>query len=408
MKYMVLLGDGMADWPLPAYEGRTPLQVAHTPALDRLARQGITGLFCPIPEGLPPGSDVGNLSLFGYDPRTTFGGRAPIEAANQGIPMNEDQVAFRCNLVTLADGVMQDFTAGHITSAEGARLMASLNDRLPKRFPAVFHPGVSYRHLTVLTATPSCTVDHCIALTCEPPHNITGQAYTPFLPKGEAAALVMDLMACAQEILRDHPVNAARIQDGLAPANSIWLWGQGKSPAMATYQDKFGITGAVISAVDLVKGIGKLAGLEVIDVPGATGWIDTNYEGKITAGLKALETHDFIYIHIEAPDEAAHQGRADLKIRAIEDFDRFIVGPALAYQEKHPDCRILAAPDHFTTIETKTHAGGPLPFALSGPGIVPNGGLAYSEADAAQTGLVLPDAHTLVARMFQDPTIRFG
>jgi len=408
MKYMVLLGDGMADWPLAEYEGRTPLQVAQTPAMDRLARQGISGLFCPIPEGLPPGSDVGNLSLFGYDPRTTFGGRAPIEAANQGIPLAEDQVAFRCNLVTLEDALMQDFTAGHITSAEGARLMASLNDHLPKRFPAVFHPGVSYRHLTVFTATPACTVDHCVALTCEPPHNITGQPYAPFLPKGHAAELVMDLMASAQDILRDHPVNKLRIQAGHPPANSIWLWGQGKSPAMATYRDKFGIAGAVISAVDLIKGIGKLAGLDVIDVPGATGWIDTDYEGKIAAGLKALDTHDFIYIHVEAPDEAAHQGRADLKICAIEDFDRRIVAPALAYQQKNPNCRILAAPDHFTAIETKTHAGGPLPFALAGPGIAPNGGLAYSEADAARTGLRLPDAHTLVARMFKDPSICFG
>ncbi len=408
MKYMVLLGDGMADWPLPAYDGRTPLQVAQTPAMDRLANEGVSGLFSPIPEGLPPGSDVGNLSLFGYDPRQTFGGRAPIEAANQGISLTDHQVAFRCNLVTLQDGVMRDFTAGHITSAEGAVLMAALNEGMRDRFPTMFHPGVSYRHLVVFTGTPECTPDDCVALMCEPPHNITGQPYKSFLPKGKVAELVLEMMSCSQEILRNHPVNAARIQAGHAPASSIWLWGQGKSPAMATYQEKFGITGAVISAVDLVKGIGKLAGLDVIDVPGATGWIDTDYEGKIAAGLEALETRDFVYIHLEAPDEAAHQGRADLKIRAIEDFDRRIVAPAMAYQKTHPECRILVAPDHYTTIETKTHAGGPLPFALSGYGITPNGGSAYSETDATRTGLSLPDAHTLVAQMFQDSAISFS
>lgn len=409
MKYLVLLGDGMADWPLAEYGNRTPLEVASTPAMDRVAQLGVLGAFCPIPEGLPPGSDVGNLSLFGYDPRKTFGGRAPIEAARQGLTLAENQVAFRCNLVTLADGAMQDFTAGHISTEEAARIIPTLNETLGKEFPVSFHTGVSYRHILLVTADAAPSVEDLVLLECTPPHDIIGQAWLAHLPRGAAADFIGGLMARSQEMLPSHPVNAARRGSGKPPVTSIWLWGQGKAPAIEPYSTKFGLRGAVISAVDLVKGIGVLAGFDVIDVPGATGWIDTNYAGKIEAALDALDTHDFVYVHVEAPDEAAHQGRADLKIQAIEDFDAKVVAPGLAYVEAHSEeCRLLVAPDHFTTIATKTHAGGPAPFAMCGAGIAAQSpGLVYSEKDALASGIMAPEGHALVERFIQDREILF-
>jgi len=405
VKYLVLLGDGMADWPLAAYGGRTPLEVAHTPSMDRIASLGILGQFCPIPEGLPAGSDIGNLSLFGYDPRTSFCGRAPIEAARQGIALSRDQVAFRCNLVTLSDGRMRDFTAGHISTDEGAALISALNAALGREFGVSFYPGVSYRHLTIATASPGVSVDDLVSLECTPPHDITGQAWAAHLPRGVVADWAGAMIQRSQALLPDHPVNRRRCAEGKPPATSAWFWGQGKTPSMESYRTKFGITGAVISAVDLVNGIGVLAGLEVISVPGATGWIDTNYEGKIGAALAALGRHDFVYVHVEAPDETGHQGRADLKIQAIEDFDRRIVAPALAYYAAHPETRLLVAPDHFTVIETKTHAGGPLPFAICGAGITPNGFREYSERAAAETGVLLEEGFRLTQKMLRDPVM---
>jgi len=407
VKYLILLGDGMADWPLPDYDNRTPIEIAKTPAMDALVARGVTGQFCPIPDGLAPGSDIGNLSMFGYDPRAAFRGRAPIEAANQGIQLADNQVAYRCNLVCIQDGKMKDFTAGHITTEEAAEIIPALNDSLGKEFPARFHTGVSYRHLAIVDHSVDATLNQMVRMECEPPHNITDKEVTPWLPKGNGNAMIHAMIARSQEVLRDHPVNERRIAEAKAPATSIWLWGQGKAPEMEPYAERFGLTGAVISAVDLVKGIGVCAGLDVIDVPGATGWIDTNYEGKVQAGLKALDDHDFVYIHLEAPDETAHQGRADLKIQAIEDFDARIVAPCLAYLDQHPDLRILVAPDHFTTIETKTHAGGPVPFGLCGQGITPDGNTAYSERIAATTGVLIEEGYTLIERMFRDSNLVF-
>ncbi len=406
MKYIILLGDGMADWPLPQYDGRTPLQVAQTPAMDRAVQLGVLGQFRPIPEGLAAGSDIGNLSCFGYNPRLCFCGRAPIEAANMGVSLAEDEVAFRCNLVTLQDGVMKDFTSGHISSEEGAEIIVTLNETLAKEFPVTFYPGVSYRHLAVVQATDAST-DDLAAVDCTPPHNITTQAWEPHLPKGGAESLIRALMARSQEVLRVHGVNQKRIAADKLPATSIWLWGQGKAPSMPTYAEQYGLSGAVVSAVDLVKGIGVLAGLEVLNVPGATGWLDTNYEGKIHAALDALNRHDFVYVHVEAPDETAHQGRADLKIQAIEDFDKRIVAPAMAYLEQHPDTRILIAPDHITAIETMTHAGGEMPFALCGAGVPRNGFARYTEQDAAQSGILITEGCELVRRMLREASLHF-
>jgi len=408
VKYIIVLGDGMADWPLPAYDNRTPLEIARIPAIDEVVKRGTLGQFCPIPDGLPPGSDIGNLSMFGYNPRQAFRGRAPIEAANQGIALADNEVAFRCNLVTLENGMMRDFTAGHISTEEGAAIMVTLNETLGQEFPIRFFPGVSYRHLSLVPDSAQASLEALVALECEPPHNVTDKAVAPYLPKGEGQELIRAMMTRSAEVLVDHPVNQARMAAGQLPATSIWLWGQGKAPQMEPYSSKFGISGAVISAVDLVKGMGRLAGLEVIEVPGATGWIDTNYEGKLSAGLDALNRHDFVYIHLEAPDETAHQGRADLKIQAIEDLDARVVKPCLAYLDAHPDTRLLVAPDHFTTIETKTHAGGPVPFALCGAGIACNGHEHYTEKDAATTGVLIEEGYQLLHHIIQDATINFA
>jgi len=402
VKYIVLLGDGMADHPLDAHNGRTAIEAAKTPHMDRMAAEGCTGLFCPIPEGLPPGSDVGNLSVFGYDPRQVFSGRAAIEAASQDIVLGDDEVAFRCNIVTLNEGRMEDFTSGHITTEEAALLMDSLNEALSPQFPIRLHTGVSYRHTGVIKAHDGCTIEDMEKTICEPPHNITGRAYADYLPKGPAAQLLRSLMKASEPVLRDHPVNVKRREAGLAPAVSLWPWGQGRALTLKSYRECFNLSGAVISAVDLVKGIGVCAGLEIINVPGATGWIDTDYEGKVAAGLDALNRHDFLYLHVEAPDEAAHQGNSALKIQAIEEFDARIVGPFLDYLNTHPDTRILAAPDHFTLISTKTHASGPVPFVMCGKGIEQGSAQEYGEGAAAATGIVVEEGFRLIHHFFQN------
>ncbi|MBI5095715.1 MAG: cofactor-independent phosphoglycerate mutase [Candidatus Hydrogenedentes bacterium] len=401
MRYLVLLGDGMADFPLAELDGRTPLEAAFTPAMDEMAKRGMSGLFCPIPANLPPGSDIGNLSMFGYNPNETFTGRAPLEAANQGISLADDQVAFRCNLVSLGDGLMRDLSSGHITTEEAAVLIAALNEALSK-YPVKFHPGVSYRHLAIVTAG-AISAEDLARIDCTPPHNIPDKPYADYLPQGAGSDLINALIRQSQPVLEKHPVNAARIANGKAPATSAWLWGQGRAPSLATYRDRFGISGAVISAVDLVNGIGVCAGFEVIRVPGATGYLDTNYEGKVSAALDALNRHDFVFVHVEAPDETSHQGRTDLKIQAINDFDRRIVAPCLEYAHRAGDVRVLVAPDHITAISTRTHAGGPVPFALCGPGITPNGCRAYNEREAAAKGVLFPDGYRLVPFMLGQP-----
>lgn len=406
MKYLVLIGDGMADYPLEELGGKTPLEAASTPAMDELVRRGVNGLYCPIPDGMPPGSDIGNLSLFGYNPREVFTGRAPIEAASQGIELGPADVAFRCNLVTLADGVMVDFTAGHISSEEAAELIAALNNALGARFGVRFRAGVSYRHLAIFPGGDNDTQALAQAV-CEPPHNLTGQAYSSGLPSGPGSELLQEIMSASEAVLAGHAINRARVTANKRPATSVWLWGQGMAPRMASFRETHGLSGAVISAVDLVRGIGVCAGMEIIQVPGATGWLDTNYEGKVAAALDALEQHDTVYIHVEAPDETAHQGRTDLKIQAISDFDARVVGPCLEHASRRTDLRLLVAPDHFTLISTKTHAGGPVPFGIAGPGVPASGTAGYSEGHAASSGILISEGYTLVRQFYADPEIRF-
>ncbi|MFP6584539.1 MAG: cofactor-independent phosphoglycerate mutase, partial [Candidatus Hydrogenedentota bacterium] len=335
-----------------------------------------------------------------------FTGRAPLEAVNQGIDIAANQLVFRCNLVTLGDGIMKDFTADHISSEEAAELIAALNAELGNE-GARFYPGVGYRHLLLLDADEETKAAYQ-ALKCTPPHDISDQEFAPHYPKGELYDSVVELMEKSREILHDHPVNQKRIANGKSPATSIWLWGQGGAPSLATYADRFGKTGAVISAVDLVNGIGRAAGLDVISVEGATGYVDTNYAGKVAAALEALETRDFVYLHIEAPDEAAHEGDTALKIRAIEDFDALVVAPCMAFARDCGDCRVVIGPDHITSIDSRTHAGGPVPFILFGPGVESNHLDHYSEDEAAKAGVLYPEGHTLIPSMIAEEPIAFS
>jgi 2,3-bisphosphoglycerate-independent phosphoglycerate mutase len=395
MKLVVLLGDGMADLPLAALQGRTPLQAAIKPNMDRLARQGRSGLAKTVPEGFPPGSDVANLSVMGYPPSRHYTGRAPLEAAAMGVALCEADIAFRCNFVTIENGIMKDYSAGHITSEESCELIEALQPLMPDRR---LYAGVSYRNLLVLKAGANAV--------CTPPHDISDQPVAKHLPRGPDSPLLIRLMEAAQPVLARHPVNERRIAAGKRPANAIWLWGQGPAPAMPSFAEKYGLTGAMISAVDLLKGIGRYAGLIVIDVPGASGTIDTNYEGKVHATLEALKRCDFVYLHIEAPDEAGHEGNVELKVRAIELFDKLVVGPVVdGLEESGQDWRVLLLPDHATPISIKTHSSDPVPFTIAGKGVMPDDVESFDEEAAKQGAYGQVEATKLVG-MLKSPFLR--
>jgi 2,3-bisphosphoglycerate-independent phosphoglycerate mutase len=399
MKYIILVGDGMADYPLAELGGRTPLEAAETPAMDYLASRGQLHTLKTVPDGLPPGSDVANLSLLGYNPKSYYTGRAPLEAASLHVSLNEQDIAYRCNLVTLAFGkddqaTMVDYSAGHITTAEAAALIASLASALNGK-GLNFYPGVSYRHLLVVG-------QEMENLTTVPPHDHTGTDVSGYWGAYLANPIFGPLVRRATEILSHHPVNLARITAGKQPANAIWLWGEGRAPVLPTLHDRFGITGALISAVDLLKGIGVYAGMEVINVPGATGYLDTNYRGKAEAALRALEDHDLVFIHVEAPDEAGHQGLINEKVRAIQDFDQQIVSPIIAGMAG-VEFRVAITCDHFTPIAIKTHAALPVPIALfdstnaQGSG----SGLSYSEKNASAANSLLENGEAFFATLLK-------
>ncbi|MDA8156660.1 MAG: cofactor-independent phosphoglycerate mutase [Actinomycetota bacterium] len=361
MKYLILIGDGMADRPLPSLGGKTPLQAARTPNMDRLAREGFAGAAVTLPKGLPNGSDVANLSILGYDPRQYYTGRAPFEAASMGIDLAPNDVAFRCNLVTIGrnaagNQVMEDHSAGQLTSAEGKILIEALNTEVAGGGCDIkFYPGVSYRNIMIWPGGKA-------GAGCTPPHDILGKEIAAYMPRGEGAELISKLMDISMMMLENHPVNKERISKGKRPANSIWLWGQGLKPGLKSFNSIYGKKGAMISAVDLTKGLAVAAGLSVINVPGATGYLDTNYKGKAEYALKALKDVDLVYVHVEAPDEASHEGKAEEKIKAIEDFDRLVVGTIL--EGLQDDCRVLLMPDHATPTEVRTHTAEPVPFVI--------------------------------------------
>ena len=351
-KFLILIPDGMSDLPIKELGNKTPLEVAKTPTMDSWASKAEVGMAINVPEGMPPGSDVANLSIFGFYPRDFYTGRAPLEAANQGIELG-DRIAYRCNMVTLQDGIMKDFTAGHIKTEETDKFLNVLKEAW-KDEPVEIYTGKSYRNLLI--------APHDWAeAKCTPPHDITDQAYEPHLPRGGCSDKLIDLMVRSQDIFKDHPLNRERS----VPVSSIWLWGQGGKPQLPVYKDKFGVTGVVISAVDLLKGIARLTGLEVIDVPGATGFIDTNYEGKAHAALEALKTHDMVLIHLESTDETGHMGDTKLKIQSIEDCDKRVFSILKSELEKsETPYHILLMPDHPTPISLKTHTSDPVPYLL--------------------------------------------
>jgi 2,3-bisphosphoglycerate-independent phosphoglycerate mutase len=403
MKYLILVGDGMGDYPIAELGGKTPLAAAATPTMDRLCAAGELFLTKTVPDGFPPGSDVANMSLMGYDPARYYTGRAPLEAAAMNIRLAPDETAFRCNLVTLdeEDGraTMRDFCSGHISNTEAHQLIADLETHCST---PVFHfkPGVSYRHLVIYKG------EHP-GFAPAPPHDHIGKDVTAYWQAYRAHQPWRELLDRTGALLADHPVNRARRAAGKNPATQIWLWGEGKMPTVPTLVERFNIGGAMISAVDLLKGLGVVGGLAVINVPGATGYIDTNYEGKAEAACRALDSGDFVFVHLEAPDEAGHQGSLADKLTAIEDFDRRIVAPIVADLEgRGEEFRVVVTMDHFTPLSLRTHVADPVPTLLyDSRRLRPGSGLAFNEENGlrhdAATGIRLDAGHQLVEKLLR-------
>ena len=398
MKYVVILGDGMADYPDKNLNGKTPLEVANKPYIDGLAKVSEAGLCSTIPQGMKPGSDVANLSVLGYDPAKCYSGRSPLEAASIGIELKDTDVTARANLVTLSDEevyedkTMIDYSAGEITTAEAKVLIDYLAEKLNGDGYSLYS-GVSYRHCLVKE-------NGRIAGDLTPPHDITGKAVKGHLPESAEGKKYLALMKKSCELLKDHPVNLKRIKDGKNPANSLWFWGEGTKPDLPDFKEKFGIQGAMISAVDLLKGIGKLSGMQVIEVEGATGNYDTNFIGKAEACLKALKDGtDYVYIHMEAPDECGHHGDAEHKVYSIEQIDGVVKTVVEGLKGTGEDFAVLICPDHPTPLSVKTHTSDPVPYIIYRSGKKVKGIESYTEKNAASTGIFLPHGYDLMSKL---------
>jgi len=398
MKYVIVIPDGAADAPQDSLGGKTPFQAARTPAMDSLAARGTVGLTNHVPDSLPPGSEVACMSLMGYDPLAYFTGRAPLEAAAQGISLGADDWAVRCNLVTIQPGdgepIMEDFTAGHITTEEATELLAAAQRGLTADFPGLagweFKPGVSYRNLLLYRGRPGAA-PLAGDLRATPPHDLMDKPVGDSFPRGTGSRLLTEIMARSATWLEGHPVNKARIAAGKRPATHVWLWGVGRAPAMEPFAQKYGMSGTMITAVDLLRGLAALAGWKRLEVPGATGYLDTDYAAKGRYAIAELDRTDLVCVHIEAPDEASHQGDAAAKVKAIEEIDAKIVAPIVKHLAGSGDHRILVCPDHPTFISTKTHSRGHVPFVMAGSGIPPSGQRSYDEiAAAASTKRIEP------------------
>jgi len=388
MKYVIIVPDGAADEPLEQFAGQTALEAAETPNIDKISTLGRQGMVHTIPGDMEAGSDVAQMCLLGYDPRRYYTGRAPIEAVARNIRLGLDDWVFRCNLVTIADGKMVDHSAGHISTTEAGNLIKELNDGLGSN-QICFHIGVSYRHLLV------CKTSN-FDVTTYPPHDHIGTAVEKLLPRGRGADLLIDLMARSQQLFMNHDINKVRADLGENQVSSIWLWGQGKRAQMERFESRFGIKGAAITAVDLVRGLAKLIGFDLIDVPGATGFIDTNYQGKASAAIEALKKYDIVFVHIEAPDEASHAGNAELKKEAIELIDEHIVGPVFEAIQSYESWRILIMPDHPTPVRTCAHSPEPVPFAMAGDNISGILHTTFGETNAAKSGFRIENGFELM------------
>ena len=400
MKYVIVIPDGCADEAQPTLNGLTPLQAARKPNMNRIARMGVVGRSDNVPPSLTPASDVATLSLFGYDPMLVYTGRAPLETAAMGIPLGAGDWAIRCNLVHTENGEMRDFTAGHIDAEDGKALIETLRKNLggPVRFGGLqgkleFHPGVSYRNILVYRGgdAPFTT-----ATKAQPPHDIPDKPFANHQPTGPGADLLIHLMDQSRGLFKDHPINKARIAAGKRAATQCWLWGQGRAPSLKTFRELHGKQGAILSAVDLVRGVGILLGWKRIDVPGATGYLDTDYAAKGRYGIAALKDHDLVCVHVEAPDEASHEGKVDEKVKALERIDEHIVGPLLEALQGYGDYRILVSPDHRTPLRTRAHSYGMVPFAVAGTGVSPRGQETYDEVVAAAAELEFVKGHDLM------------
>ncbi|MBM3955820.1 MAG: cofactor-independent phosphoglycerate mutase [Planctomycetes bacterium] len=414
MKTLIVIPDGAADLPQASLGGRTPLAAARTPHLDALAARGVVGLTDHVPDALPPGSEVACMSLLGYDPLACFTGRAPLEAAAQGIALGPDDWAVRCNLVTIAtaddgDGgttaVMEDFTAGHVSTDEARDLLAAAQAGLEAEFSGLagwsFVPGVSYRNLLLYRGHAGAPAPLGADLRATPPHDLMDKSVADAFPRGTGSRLLADIMLASARWFADHPVNLRRVTAGKRPATHVWLWGVGRTPAMPPFREAYGVSGAMITAVDLLRGLAALAGWRRIDVPGATGYLDTDYAAKGRAAIAAFDHDDLVCVHVEAPDEASHQGDAAAKVTALEEIDRHVIGPVAAALAARGPHRILVCPDHPTFLSTKTHSRGRVPFLIAGEGIVPGSATAFDES-AAAAGPVIEPGHRLMGRLL-DP-----
>jgi 2,3-bisphosphoglycerate-independent phosphoglycerate mutase len=394
MKYAIVIPDGCADEPQDSLGGKTPLQAAHTPNMDRLAQAGMVGLTNNVPPSLTPASDVATLSLFGYDPLEVYTGRAPLETAAMGITLGPNDWAIRCNLVTVENEQMRDFTAGHISNAEGRALLEAVGTMLGEKSRLEFYPGVSYRNILIFRSAGAAPFSG--ETKTQPPHDIPDKPIAEYLPKGPGGELLRGLMERSRIVLAGHPVNVARRAECKRPATQVWLWGQGRAPQLRPFVELYGKRGAIISGVDLVRGVGILLGWARLDVPGVTDYLNNDYAAQGRATLDALGQYDLVCAHVEAPDEASHEGKVDAKMQALEAIDRHIVGPLLDAMPALGDWRILVSPDHRTPLRTRAHAHGAVPFALAGTGIKVGGQRAYDEVTAAASGVRFEKGHELM------------
>lgn len=403
MKYLVMLCDGMADYPVEALGGKTPLETAETPIMDRLAETAVVGLVKTVADGMKPGSDVANLSVLGYDPMVYYTGRSPLEAGSIGIDMKKTDVSLRCNLVTLSeepayeDKTLIDYCSDDISTEEAKVLVDFLAENLNSD-EFRFYSGVSYRHCLIWN---NGTMD---IGTLTPPHDITGKPVREYIPKHENAAKLYELMKKSYDLLKDHPVNKARIERGKRPANSIWLWGEGVRAELDDFSKKYGLNGSMISAVDLLKGIGKFSNMAVVSVDGATGYIDTNFEGKAAAAVEEFKRgQDFVYIHVEAPDECGHRNETDNKVRSIELIDKLILGPVVEELRKMGDFKVLVTPDHPTPLSLKTHTNDPVPFLIYASNKAENGVKdGFCERTAGETGVYIEKGFTMMKKFIEE------
>jgi len=389
MKYAIIIPDGAADEPQESLGGRTPLEAAHTPAMDALVAEGVIARACHTPKQLPAGSEVGNMSLLGYDPLVNFTGRAPIEAAAQGIELAEEDWAIRCNLVTIEDQVMRSFTAGHISTEEATELLAVAQEELGGD-GLEFVPGVSYRNLLIWRGAQR-PAPFTMEMRATPPHDLTDKSVLDDFPRGPGSDVLCDLMVATGKLFADHPVNERRRKAGNPPATNAWLWGIGKAPQLQVFTEAYGPRGAMITAVDLLRGLASLIGWQRIEVPGATGYTDTDYAAKGRHAVDALQDFDMVCVHVEAPDEASHEGDCAKKVKALEEIDEKVVRPVVESLKAQGDWRVMISPDHPTYLSTKTHTHGNVPVAIAGTGIEPDKFTTYGDTNAAESQLAFDE-----------------